>query len=59
MATATVTTPEVPRSPRGFMWDKLRECRTRDELLDLYSVAKAHGYSEEGQFLTALKERLK
>lgn len=58
IGTATVTTPPEPLSPKGYYWDRLAACTTKDELLQLYVELNRHGYGEDGQIMKAVKEKL-
>lgn len=53
-----VSTPETPTKPTGYLWDQLEGAHTRQEIEQVRDHAKAHGYSSDGQFMTAVADRL-
>lgn len=57
--TATVETPETPQPPNNYIIDKLKECETLDQVQELYEHARLHGYSEGGQTMNAILEKLR
>lgn len=58
VARASVSTPETPQEPKGYLWDRLRAAKTRDDVIELRTHAQAHGYSADGHLMTAIADRL-
>lgn len=58
VARASVTTPETPQEPKGYLWDRLRGAKSRKDVIELRDHAHAHGYSAGGHLMTAIADRL-
>ena len=59
VGTATVTTPTVPQRPKGELWDKLEKLRSGPALIVFREEVKRIGYSDDGQLVIAINEKIK
>lgn len=57
LGTATVTTPETPQRPTGYLWARLDAATSAKDLDALEDHATVHGYAPEGQLMRAIAEK--